>query len=119
MGDLKSIEFSLKTEAVAIFVFLTVRGEQHGYFSENGFVQVSQIKQMTYYSENGISVEKFLEQVEIMSLYNVTTVAGDLTETHRSRGVYYGMIDDGEDLSSDVMFESSSDEDGAEEKISK
>lgn len=110
MGDLKSIGFSLKTEAVAPFVFLTVRGEQHGYFSDNGFVQVTQIKQMTYYAENGISVEKFLDKVEIMSLYNVTAVAGELTEPHWSRNSHYGMEDDGEDLSGSVMFESSSEE---------
>lgn len=72
--DAKTVQFTLSTEAIAPFVYLTTRGDHRGYFSDNGFVQTTN-RQLTYYSENGITPQQFSDRVQVMSLFNVTVVA--------------------------------------------
>lgn len=76
-GDGKTVRFSLSTDAVAPFVYLTLRGDHRGYFSDNGFLHVSGTKHLTYYSENGITAQQFMDRVNVMSLFSVTEVAED------------------------------------------
>lgn len=77
MVDANTIRFTLSTQAIAPFVFLTVRGDHRGFFSDNGFIQVKCDTQMTYYSENGITPQQFTDRIKVMSLFDVTAVAED------------------------------------------
>jgi hypothetical protein len=72
--DGHEISFTLTTQAIVPFVVLTVKNDQHGYFSDNGFLQTED-KELTYYSANGITPQEFVERLEVMSLFNVTTIA--------------------------------------------
>ncbi|ODN02454.1 Beta-mannosidase [Orchesella cincta] len=83
-SDGKTIRFMISTKAVAPFVFLTITDEHKGYFSDNGFILTTPQKEMTYYSEKGMSAQQFTESLKIMSLFDVTAVAGE-TVTGRKR----------------------------------
>lgn len=75
--DGRTISFTLTAEAVAPFVFLNLRDHTHGHFSDNGFVMVEPEKEMTYNSLDAMTVEEFLSQLDITSLFNVTPFADD------------------------------------------
>ncbi|KAJ6635884.1 Beta-mannosidase, partial [Pseudolycoriella hygida] len=73
--DGRAISFTLTSQAVAPFVFLNLRDHNHGYFSDNGFVMVENEKEMVYYSQDVTTVEEFLSQLDITSLFDVTEFA--------------------------------------------
>ncbi len=75
--DGRSITFTLTSEAVAPFVFLNLRDHTNGHFSDNGFVMVESQKELTYYSLDVITVEEFVAQLDITSLFDVTPFADD------------------------------------------
>jgi len=76
--DGKTITFTLNSKAVAPFVFLNLRNHTHGYFSDNGFIMVAAKKELTYYSQDVMTVQSFLSQLDITSLYDVTPFAIDI-----------------------------------------
>lgn len=76
--DGKTITFTLTTQAVAPFVFLNLRDQTHGHFSDNGFIMVKPELEMTYYSRDTITLEDFTKQLDITSLFDVTPFAVDI-----------------------------------------
>ncbi|ODM87399.1 Beta-mannosidase [Orchesella cincta] len=98
----KTVNFTVTTDAIAPFVFFTVRGDHRGYFSDNGFVLVTQERKMNYYSESGITPQQFMDRLQVMSLYDVTKVAGSQVgvnsnmQLHRARSLqhYYRSSDE-------------------------
>lgn len=76
-SDGKTITFTLTSNAVAPFVFLNLRDHTHGYFSDNGFIMVETKKEMAYYSNDVITVEDFVSQLDITSLFDVTPFAAE------------------------------------------
>lgn len=75
--DGRAISFTLTSQAVAPFVFLNLRDHNHGHFSDNGFVMVELEKEMIYYSRDIMTVEEFVSQLDITSLFDVTPFADD------------------------------------------
>lgn len=75
--DGRTITFTLTSEAVAPFVFLNLRDHTYGHFSDNGFVMVEPEKEMIYYSIDVLTVEEFVSQLDITSLFDVTPFADD------------------------------------------
>ncbi|CAL8069241.1 unnamed protein product [Orchesella dallaii] len=72
----KTVSFTLTTEEVAPFVTQFVRGDHRGYFSDNGYLLVTRERKMEYYSESGITPQQFMDRLQVMSLFNVTHIAG-------------------------------------------
>ncbi|CAL8069239.1 unnamed protein product [Orchesella dallaii] len=82
--DAKTVSISIETDAVAPFVFLTNAREDHlGYFSDNGFLLATKTKKIEYYSESGITPQQLQEQLNVMSLFDVTTIRYATTTTRR------------------------------------
>jgi len=85
----RRITFEVKVEQIAQFVFLNLIGRPDGKFvsmgcegpaSEfdgnlnNGFLMVDPVKFMVYKSVNPITVDGFLDELEIKSLYDATSL---------------------------------------------
>lgn len=75
--DGRTITFTLTSEAVAPFVFLNLRDHTNGHFSDNGFVMVEGEKIISYYSSDVMTVDNFVNQLDITSLFDVTPFADD------------------------------------------
>lgn len=75
--DGRTITFTLTSQAVAPFVFLNLRDHNHGHFSDNGFIMVEPKREMIYYSRDVMTVEEFVSQLDITSLFDVTPFADD------------------------------------------
>lgn len=75
--DGRTITFTLASEAVAPFVFLNLRDHNDGYFSDNGFVMVEGERIVSYHSRDVMTVEYFVSQLDITSLFDVTPFADD------------------------------------------
>ncbi|CAL8069236.1 unnamed protein product [Orchesella dallaii] len=80
--DGKTIRFMITTKAVAPFIFLkmSVKDEHQGYFNDNGFILTTPQKELAYYSEKGMTVQKFIDNLSVMSLFDVTYIAGNFNE---------------------------------------
>lgn len=70
-----SIEFTLLADAIAPFVFINLRDVTHGWFSNNGFTMVTPEATLTYTPKDPINGTYFQDQLDIMSLWDVTAVA--------------------------------------------
>ncbi len=73
--DEKTISFVLNSDAVAPFVFINLREQAHGKFDDNGFIMVESSRTIKYASRDPISLTDFTQQLDIVSLYDVTAVA--------------------------------------------
>jgi len=69
--DNRRISFTLKTDAIAPFVFLNyLSNENLGWFDENGFIMVEPTKNVQYISKTPISPSEFQNKLEIVNLYD-------------------------------------------------
>jgi len=65
---------TLRADAIAPFVFINLRDNPRGYFSENGFMMVTPDKTVSYTSQVPLQPNQFLMQLEIMNLFDVSAV---------------------------------------------
>jgi len=82
------ITFEVKVYQIAQFVFLNLIGRPDGNFVSmgcegpgefdgnlnNGFLMVDPVKFMVYKSVNPITVDEFLDELEIISLYDAASL---------------------------------------------
>lgn len=64
IGDGRKFEIVIKTDKVALFVWLDVKGV-NGRFSENGFVQVSETKTIYFKTDNKLSENDIRSKLSI------------------------------------------------------
>jgi beta-mannosidase len=74
-ADGKTVSYTLNSDSVAQFVFINLKEESYGKFSDNGFLMIESQKNMTYTSRDPITLARFTAQLDIVSLYDVTLVA--------------------------------------------
>jgi len=73
--DWKTFTITLTAVNVAPFVFLNLRQENHGYFSDNGFIMVQSPTIVTYTSERVMTAQEVETQLHIETLFDVTPLA--------------------------------------------
>ena len=62
---------TLHSEAVALFVFLNIKDNNiQGWFSDNGFIMVTNSKTVTFRAKQEISLNRFEENLKVISLHD-------------------------------------------------
>lgn len=69
MDDDKSFEITLKTDKVALFVWLDAPGIE-GRFSENGWIQITQTKTVTFVPKSSASLDDLKKQLTVTNLFD-------------------------------------------------
>jgi hypothetical protein len=72
---MKSFTVTLASDAVAPFVFLNLKDSNVGKWSDNGFIMVENTKVLTYSSNSPLSLQSFIDQFDMVSLFDVTALA--------------------------------------------
>ncbi len=72
---MKTFNMTLESDEIAPFVFLNLKENTHGSFNDNGFIMVESSKVITYKSRDPIPLHSFIDQLDIVSLYDVTQFA--------------------------------------------
>jgi len=73
--DWKTFDITLTADQVAPFVFMNLRNENHGWFSDNGFIMVQSPFTVTYNSETVMTAQEVEAQLHIETLFDVTPLA--------------------------------------------